>query len=50
METRSYTLYIVGPVRLFILPIRNGNEVKVKVEGLDEVTFYPTYKEWKLST
>jgi len=34
--------------KLFILPMRNGNEAQGYLRLFKVVAFYPTYEEWKL--
>ena len=43
-----YDIVFIVVLCLFILPMRNGNEIKGTMWEWYENTFYPTYKEWKL--
>jgi len=52
METPCQKKYKEVSKKLFILPIRNGNERILDADGDTAAwyPFYPTYKEWKQSS
>ena len=47
METRNFSFISPNDFCVLILPMRNGNSMKLKRSGILNSGSYPTYEEWK---